>query len=176
MKTSFSLIPFTTDTAPAIQITGKIERQQNQLIIEYKLQGQTQIIIPPIVDTPTRQGNLWEHTCCEFFLGLQNSTQYWEFNLSPAGHWNVYRFLNYRQNLVEETAFDSLPFQVLQENETLQLKLEINLPKIILLEQSFEVGISSVIENEQGKLSYWALTHSAEEADFHQRDSFALYL
>jgi hypothetical protein len=175
VKNSFSLIPFTRDNAPAIQITGEIERQQNQLSIEYKLQGQAPIIIPQIVDTPSRQGNLWEYTCCEFFLGLENSTQYWEFNLSPSGHWNVYRFLNYRQNLVEETAFDSLPFQVSQEKEALQLKLEVNLSKIIF-EQSLEVGISTVVEDEQGNLSYWALNHFAKEADFHQRNSFALYL
>jgi hypothetical protein len=176
MKSSFSLIPFTRDTAPAVQITGNIERRHNLLNIEYTLAGQTSIVIPETSNTPTRQVDLWEHTCCEFFLGLQDSTQYWEFNLSPAGHWNIYRFLHYRQNLVEETAFDSLPFQVLPGNDNLQLNLQIDLTQIITPEQSLEVGIATVIEDRESQLSYWALTHPAKEADFHQRNSYLLKL
>jgi hypothetical protein len=173
MKASFSLIPFATDSVPAIKIMGEIERQQNQLTIEYKLQGQTQVIIPQI-NTPTRKFGLWEHTCCEFFLGLQDSTQYWEFNLSFAGHWNVYHFLDYRQNLIEAKAFDSLPFQVLQANDNLQLKLKVNLNQIIAREQNLEVGVAAVIEDRARQLSYWALAHSAPEADFHLRDNYLL--
>jgi hypothetical protein len=176
MKSSFCLIPFTPDTAPAVQITGNIERRHNQLNIEYTLAGRSQILIPETFNTPTRQFNLWEHTCCEFFLGLQDSTQYWEFNLSPAGHWNIYRFLDYRQDLVEEIAFNSLPFQVLPGNDVLQLKLQVNLNKIITPEQSLEVGIATVIEDRKSQLSYWALTHPAEEADFHLRNNYLLKL
>jgi hypothetical protein len=174
MKSSFSLIPFTPDTAPSVQITGNIERRHNQLNIEYTLAGRSQIMLPETSNTPTRQFNLWQHTCCEFFLGLQDSTQYWEFNLSPAGHWNIYRFLDYRQDLLEEIAFDSLPFQVLQGNDTLQLKLQVNLNKIITPEQSLEIGITTVIEDQESQISYWALTHSTIEADFHHRDAFAI--
>lgn len=176
MKSSFSLIPFTLDTAPSIQITGNIERRYNQLNIEYTLAGRSQILIPKTSNRPTRQLNLWQHTCCEFFLCLQDSTQYWEFNLSPAGHWNIYRFLDYRQDLVEEIAFDSLPFQVLPGNDTLQLKLQINLNKIIAPEQSLEVGITTVIEDRESQISYWALTHPAKEADFHLRNSYLVKL
>jgi hypothetical protein len=176
MKSNFSLIPFTPDTAASVQITGNIERRHNQLNIEYTLAGRSQILIPEIANTSKRQFNLWEHTCCEFFLGLQDSTQYWEFNLSPAGHWNIYRFLDYRQDLVEEIAFDSLPFQVLPENDTLQLKLQVNLNKIITPEQSLQVGITTVIEDRESQISYWALTHPAEEADFHLRNSYLLKL
>jgi hypothetical protein len=175
MKSNFSLIPFSPNTSPSVQITGNIERQHNQLKIEYRLAG-PQILLPKTSNTPTRQLNLWQHTCCEFFLGLQDSTQYWEFNLSPAGHWNIYRFLDYRQDLVEEIAFDSLPFQVLPENDTLQLKLQVNLNKIITPEQSLQVGITTVIEDRESQISYWALTHPAKEADFHLRNSYLLKL
>lgn len=176
MKSSFSLIPFTPDTAPAVQITGNIERRHNQLNIEYRLAGRSLVLIPETSNTPTRQFNLWQHTCCEFFLGLQDSTQYWEFNLSPAGHWNIYHFLDYRQNLVEETAFDSLPFQVLLGNDFLQLNLKVDLTPIIASEQSVAVGIATVIEDRESQISYWALTHLGKEADFHQRNSYLLKL
>ena len=63
-------------------------------------------------DMPARRDRLWEETCFEFFLAVKNSPRYWEFNLSPAGHWNVYRFADYRQGMQEEPAFASLPFSV----------------------------------------------------------------
>jgi hypothetical protein len=188
MKANFALIPFATNTAPDIEITGAIERQDNQLNIEYKLVSKLQarspreinsplpMIIPTIAPTPTRQRDLWEHTCCEFFLGLPDSTQYWEFNLSPSGHWNVYRLLDYRQNLTEEPAFDALPFQMSQEENYWQLQLEVDLPKIIPPEQNLAVGITAVIEERPNQLSYWALSHPGKEPDFHHRDAFILEL
>ncbi len=173
MKTSFALIPFAANNSPAVRVTGNIERQENLLIIAYKLTGSSNINLPQTT-TPTRQLDLWKHTCCEFFLGLKDSTQYWEFNLSPAGHWNVFRFLNYRQNIIEETAFDSLPFSVSQQNDTLQLDLAVNLEQIISCQQNLEISITAVIEDREEQLGYWALTHPGKEPDFHNRHSFVL--
>ena len=68
MKSSFSLIPFNLDTAPAIAIEGEIQREYNQLRIEYRLKGASQIIIPKKSDRAVRQYDLWEHTCFELFL------------------------------------------------------------------------------------------------------------
>ena len=174
--TSFSLIPFDSNTAPAIAINGNIEREHNQLKIEYRLKGASQIIVPQKSDLPTRQYDLWEHTCFEFFLALQDSTKYWEFNLSPAKHWNVFRFPNYRQDIAEEMVFNSLPFEVFLQDDSLLLNLEVNLDKIISPESDLEVGITTVIEDRQQQLSYWALTHPAKEADFHHPDSFIIRL
>ena len=171
--TNFSLIPFDLNTAPAIAIDGEIERDRDRLRIEYRLKGASQVVVPK-KSLPTRQHDLWEHTCFEFFLGLKNSNIYWEFNLSPAKHWNVFRFSNYRQDLAEEMAFNTLPFEVFLQDNSLLLNLEVNLNKIIS-ESELEVGITTVVEDKQ-QLSYWALTHSAKEADFHHRDSFIIKL
>ena len=173
--TSFSLIPFDSNTAPAIAIDGKIQRQSNLLKIEYRLKGTSKVVIPKKSDRPTRQYDLWEHTCFEFFVALEDSTIYWEFNLSPAKHWNVFCFPNYRQNIAEEMAFSTLPFQVLLQGDFLLLNLEVELNKIISSESDLQVGITTVVEDEQN-LSYWALTHPAKEADFHHPDSFIIKL
>jgi len=173
MKSSFDLVPFSTKNAPAIAISGNISFQNNQLEIEYNLTGNlSQLTIAKPVMTQTRQDNLWQHTCFEFFLGIKDTSKYWEFNLSPAGHWNVFCLANYRQDLAEEVAVQALPFQVRQQSDLLQLKLEFNLAKIIDAEQNLEVGIATVIENQEQQLSYWALNHPSKEADFHHRDSF----
>jgi len=36
------------------------------------------------------------------------------------------------------------------------------------------LGVTAVIEDRRGGLSYWALHHSAEKPDFHHPDSFVL--
>ncbi|MEM6610824.1 MAG: DOMON-like domain-containing protein [Cyanobacteria bacterium P01_C01_bin.72] len=171
----FELIPFTPDSAPQVRVTGNIERRHNQLNITYNFTDSRAIVIPRPA-TPSRLFDLWEHTCCEFFLGVANSTQYWEFNLSPAGHWNVFRFPDYRQNISEEMVFEHLPFQVGTWETGLQLNLKLDLGKIIAPEQSLALGITAVIEDQAGQLSYWALSHPGKEADFHLRDSFIIEL
>lgn len=171
-----SLVPFALNTAPKIAIACQIQRLQNQLEIIYKLSGISQISIPDRAITPARLKDLWEHTCCELFIKLANSTQYWEFNLSPSGHWNVFRFSDYRQNMVEEMAFNSLPFTTNRDSNLLQLDLKVDLNKIIASQQNIKVGVTTVIEDRKKQLSYWALTHPTSQPDFHHRDSFTIDL
>ena len=176
-QANFTLIPFAASTVPALTITGTISRQQNQLHLQYQLTGNLDtVIIPPSTTAPRRKYDLWEHTCIEFFLGLQDSSAYWEFNLSPTGDWNVFRFPNYRQAIAEEMAFTSLPFTVWKQTNSLQIALVVDLNQIITSEQNLQVGITSVIESQNQQLSYWALKHLKSTADFHDRDSWIIDL
>ena len=176
-QSDFNLKPFVLNTAPELEITGNISRKHNQLQIKYLLVGNlAAIVIPPLSKVPTRQYDLWEHTCLEFFLGLKGFSKYWEFNLSPVGDWNIFRFANYRQGITEDLAFNSLPFNVWQQTDSCQLNLEVDLNQIIDPEENLEIGITAVIENQEHQLSYWALIHSTSKADFHQRDSFIINL
>ena len=136
----------------------------------------TKVEIPTPADLLKRKYDLWEETCFEFFVGIKNYPDYWEFNLSSAGHWNVFHLENYRQGLQEEMAVTSLPFSVEQKSDALLVTLEIDLNKFMPTEQSLEVGITTVIKSKDGNLSYWALTHCGEEADFHRRESFVVEL
>lgn len=175
---SFSLEPFPNSNFPdSLKIIGKLDRTENKLAIEYLLLGNlTDIIIPQSVDLPKRKNELWEETCLEFFLGLTNSTQYWEFNLSPSGDWNIYHFDDYRQGMQEERAFNSLPFLVESKSNSWRLSLELDLSKIVSQESSLAMGITTVIKSQDERISYWALTHTDSQANFHQRDSFAIEL
>jgi hypothetical protein len=174
----FTLQPFlNNEIVPDIEIVGEIDRHEAQLTLEYTLLGNLEeIIIAAPSATPSRQDELWKQTCFECFLGVKSSPQYWEFNLSPAGHWNIYRFEDYRHGMQEETAWTIFPFQVEQSSDRLILRLELNLDKIISAETEIEVGITTVIGDERGEVSYWALTHRGEKPDFHRRDSFAIAL
>ncbi|MEH2440933.1 DOMON-like domain-containing protein [Nostoc sp.] len=175
---TFSLQPFpSNESPPNLKISGNIARNGNKLAIRYMVEGDLkEIAIFPPSKTPSRKHKLWEDTCFEFFLGIKNSAQYWEFNLSTAGHWNVYRLDRYRQGMQEETAFEKLQFDVQNQGEGLALVLDLDLGKIISVEQTIEVGITTVIKYRNGEVTYWALTHRGVEADFHLRDTFIVNL
>ncbi|MEH2090624.1 DOMON-like domain-containing protein [Nostoc sp.] len=175
---TFSLQPFpSTESFPHLKITGNIFRNANQLTICYNLGGDLkEIAIVPPSNAPSRKYELWEDTCFEFFLGIKDSARYWEFNLSPAGHWNIYRFEGYRQGMQEETAFKKLPFSVQNQVDSLELALNVDLDKIVSAEQEIQVAITTVINHRNSDITYWALTHRGAEADFHLRDSFIVEL
>jgi hypothetical protein len=44
------------------------------------------------------------------------------------------------------------------------------------MQQSWQIGLTAVIETATGEKSYWALHHPAEKPDFHHRGGFALSL
>lgn len=174
---TFSLQPEpSTKSLPNLKIAGNIARHANQLTITYALLGDLrEVVIAPPSSIPIRKHELWEDTCFEFFLGIKDSERYWEFNLSPTGHWNVYRFEGYRQGMQEETAFTTLPFSVQNQSDGLALALNVDLDKIVT-NQALEVAIATVIKYRDGEVTYWALTHQGAEADFHLRDSFIVEL
>jgi len=174
----FTLKPFELSKSNSkINISGNITRNENKLNITYFLQGDlSKIILSELSNIPTRKNELWRTTCFEFFLGVINSPQYWEFNLSPTGDWNIYRFNDYRQEMVEESAFIALPFNVIKQEHSLNINLEIDLSSIVSLDTNLEIAITSVVKSKKGEISYWALTHPENIADFHNRDSFAIHV
>lgn len=194
----FSLHPFAgKEETQAWSLTGGVSATANVLNLTYRLAGWGYRLAEP-VGGPQRRDRLWETTCFEFFLGWVGSAAYWEFNLSPSGDWNVYRFQDYRAGMESEERFLAIPVAVrVMEGQGLELSLSLDLSPI--LERSgdssegcsgdssgdgsgdssdalLQLGITSVIEAEDGTLSYWALIHPGPEADFHRRDSFVLTL
>ena len=175
---SFSLTPFQEEEGhPDLRITGTVRRSANKLSIGYALLGDLSgIAIPARGDPPGRKNRLWEETCLELFLGMKGFRGYWEFNLSPAGHWNVYRFTSYRKGMREELAFPSLPIRVWTEPNAFRLSLDLEPGKIIPADRALEAGVCAVIRTVTGDTSHWALLHPASRPDFHRRDGFAFTL
>jgi hypothetical protein len=160
----------------ALEITGKIARRDNSsLCLDFLVAGATaKIDIPAPAGLPLRKASLWEETCFEMFVSEKGSSQYWEFNMSPSGHWNVYRFSAYREGMREETAFESLPFLTGRADDFFTLSLEIEPARIIEDERRLVVGVSAVIRAKDGGTSFWALTHCGLKPDFHSRESFVI--
>lgn len=174
----FSLDPFPSSGASvSFQVTGGIARRAGTLAVRYELLGPLdELMIPGPAAAPARRDGLWEETCFEFFLAAENSSRYREFNLSPARHWNIYRFADYREGMEEEAVYDSFPFRVERGPDALSLAVEFDLSRIVPADRPLEIGVSTVMKFRSGETVYWALTHPGPGADFHRREGFILKL
>lgn len=174
----FFLQPFApADDAGDIRISGVISLRAGIFAITYRLEGHLDgLALAPPAALPARRDRLWEETCFEFFLAEKESPVYREFNLSPSGDWNVYRFSDYRKDMREEDSLESLPFLVTREPHALELSLEVDLGGFLRTDWPMEAAVSAVVRGKNGATFFWALTHRGPRADFHRRDGFLLQL
>lgn len=171
-------MPFPGEGNPAaLTIGGSIARHPDTLSVRCEVRGNlSKVEIPAAAEAPRRKDRLWEETCLELFLGTADSGEYWELNLSPSGHWNVYRFTSYREGMREEPGVTSLPFAVRSGPESLELSMELDVGRILPAGETIEACAAVVIGTIDGGKSHWAPVHSASRPDFHRRDGFALTL
>ncbi|MBI5904290.1 MAG: DOMON-like domain-containing protein [Deltaproteobacteria bacterium] len=172
----FSLIPFRgEEDRPDLAITGQVARQAGLLSVRCAILGKlSELAIPTPEETPGRKDALWKGTCLELFIGAMGDEAYWEFNLSPGGDWNIYRFTTYRAGMREETAVSSLPFEVRTDSDALHLSLSLDLAAMLPPGQAIDVGVCAVLRSTAGGMSHWALAHHGPRPDFHRREGFAL--
>lgn len=139
------------------------------LAVRYRIEGEIdRLRIPP----PGRREpgeRLWEHMCFELFLALADATAYREFNFSPSGRWAAYDFERYRHGGPSPLADPAIAVR----QGSGWLELEACVPAAAA---RLRLGISAVIEDEKGALSYWALRHASARPDFHRAEAFALEL
>jgi hypothetical protein len=177
IERSFSLIPFPAATLPDISISGKVSLQENIATLHYSLTGKIEDILLPSSANPSRKNDLWKSTCFEFFLAIRDQPQYWEFNLSPSGDWNVYHMDKYRRvGFREETLIQQLAFEVQKETAGIFLNVRADLTPLFQPGLVLEFGVTAIVQTPDGKETYWALRHPAPVADFHLRESFTLVL
>ncbi len=129
------------------------------------------IVVPERAARPRRADRLWEHTCCEAFVGTPDGEPYVELNLSPSTQWAAYRFTGYREGMAAApVAAPRIEFRV--DADRCELAAEVDLS----LAGDWTVGLCAVIEGRDGAVAYWALAHPPGRPDFHHADCFALEL
>ncbi len=176
----FVLHPFGAEASRmGLALGGQVVRKGDDVRVVYQLRGELDAVrLPaPSPEGPTRRDGLWEHTCFELFLAAEGMEPYWEVNLAPSGAWNLYRLSAYREGLRPELEREALPFTVARGAGWLDVAVDLSLPSELSLacrRHPLRLGVTAVLEQPTGSLSYWALSHGGPVADFHRREDFLL--
>jgi hypothetical protein len=149
------------------------------LRLSYRVSGAMADLRIPPPGRPARTDALWQHTCLEAFLRpgggdgyLDLADGYLEYNFAPSTEWAAYSFAGYRSEM-RVIADASISIEVDRTDEMLELiALVEGLPSDI----QWRMGVSAVMEETNGRRSYWALAHPPGKPDFHHSDCFALEL
>jgi hypothetical protein len=147
----------------------------SSLLLSYTVAGRVGDLLVAAPVAPSRSDELWRHTCFEAFLRTGPDGAYYEFNFAPSTRWAVYRFDGYRSGMrvAEEIAAPEIEVASTPERYTLRAALELGEP---LCASRWQLGFSAVIEEANGRKSYWALAHPLGKPDFHHSDCFAAEL
>jgi len=142
------------------------------LALTFVLEGELKQIHLPASQEPERMDRLWEHTCFEAFIAGPGEEGYREFNFAPSRAWAAYAFHHYREGGTPIAGTDP---QINLRRRAGRLELEILLHlDPVQAGSRLHLGLSAVIELEDGSRSYWAIHHPPGHPDFHHRSSFAL--
>ncbi len=146
------------------------------LALRFLLDGETTHVAIPAPREPRRTDGLWRHTCFECFIATGGSA-YVEFNFSPSGEWAAYAFHAYRAAADLPPAFDP---RIAVAGSAGALELEATIPAAVLPRPDstgrWRAGLSAVVEETAGTVTYWALRHASGRPDFHHGEAFALEL
>jgi hypothetical protein len=129
------------------------------------------LLAPPA--TPERTDELWRTTCFEIFVQEPSHTAYREFNFAPSTQWAAYRFTGYREGMMPATEIAAPRIDAQSHAGAFELKASLELPD---LRHATRLAISAVIEETNGRKSYWALAHPPGKPDFHHAAGFAISL
>ncbi len=172
-----------TPCAAAIAIEVGISRPMASMLgLRFSLTGDLDaLVIPPRLDS-RRTDELWKHTCFEAFLRGPRQGDlgeaYAEFNFAPSTRWAAYRFDGYRAGMTPlNFAFTPMVTST-RAGGQLEVRTMLDLSGVDLLPETaaWTAGVSAVIEEVGGRISYWAAAHAPTRPDFHHSDGFALEL
>ena len=173
---AYRLIPHPANDP--VSVTGVEVRVKNSdpswLTLRWRVDGAQQLLIPPI-GSKSRADELWRSTCFEVFLKPSDGDGYQEWNLSPARKWNAYNFDSYRDGMRELEAARA-PDCVWHGGRGFAL-FDAAIPRKVLPSAKCAMALSAVIEEEGGRITYWAIAHpDADRPDFHHSACFAAAL
>ncbi|HEV2286604.1 MAG TPA: DOMON-like domain-containing protein [Steroidobacteraceae bacterium] len=157
-------------------IAADVGLEAGTLVCHYALQGEVGRLRVPAVRAGRRADELWQHTCFEVFAAAAGSEDYYEFNFSPSLDWAAYHFRGYRAGMTPASLARAPGLTSRRTAGRLELTAHLHLEGLAALARAprLRLGLTAVIEDEGGTLSYWALRHAPGNPDFHDPGGFAL--
>lgn len=158
-------------------VTARVHRPPGEsLAVTFVLDGALSRLRIPPPSAPRQAHRLWEHTCFEVFITRDDTAAYHEFNLAPSGEWAIYAFQRYREiaPLPDEVAAPQITVHRSVDRLELGVLLCLSSLAATHADTPLRLALATVIEEDGGHLSYWALRHPSGTPDFHHPDAFAL--
>lgn len=155
--------------SPVTAVHASVRRIGDDLLLSYEAVGALDRLRLP----PPAEGwadALWRHTCFEAFVADAEGDGYTEVNVAPSSQWAVYRFTGYRQGMTPAEA-PAPDVRVAIGPQRLDVAVRLS-----GLSGGARLGLSAVIEDAEGRCSYWALRHRPGPPDFHHPETFVLAL
>ena len=162
-------------------LVASAEREGDaHLRFRYALDADLSALRIPAIRSPRQADELWKHTCFEAFIAAAaGGDEYRELNFSPSTEWAAYSFEKYRQGMTSVTLPSPPRIDVTRSGP--QLVVEARIPTQALLPERWRtspaklrIALSAVIEDESGRITYWALKHAPDKPDFHHAAGFIL--
>lgn len=171
--TTHTLIPYEKTSSPLINIECELISRDDAFFVSYKLTGDLKSIDLGTEPHHARIIKLWEKTCFELFI-KNKKDQYMEFNFSPVFEWNAFFFDKKGDALQEFEKMASVKMDILHSMEVFKVIVEIKksqFPEDFFTE-GMSAGLTTVLKERAGRLSYWALSHEDQRPNFHDFKSF----
>jgi hypothetical protein len=154
------------------RISVEASRRRDRLRLDFSLEGTLANLVLPPPERPARGDRLWEHSCFEAFVRTGEGPGYLELNFAPSGRWAAYHFWGSRTGMTK-AALEPPTIAIWSDHLSLQLGAEI---AGLSDDDDWRLGLSAVVEEKSGRMSYWALAHPSAKPDFHHPGSFVLTL
>lgn len=140
-------------------------------MLRFRVDGCSALLVPEFKGLG-RGDDLWRRTCFELFLN-DGEGRYREFNFSPSQQWAAYRFAGYRGHREDFEPVISPDIQADRGLSIFTLTAFISQKELAGAQSA---ALSAVIEEADGRLSYWALAHGGLKPDFHDPSCFRIPL
>ncbi len=151
-----------------LSLSADINIIKDKCHICYNVSGDIEDIIISDERKAQFRDELWKMTCFEMFIEYDDGPHYYEYNFAPNGDWAAYHFDNYRDGM---RPINIMQPEIVMERDIGMIKVDVTLDITDLPEGPLNIGLFAMTFSEDDR-SFWALHHSEDTPNFHQKDCF----
>lgn len=168
MRHPLPIHPAVNAGLPKLAVEAAAWRKGSVVCLQFQISAARPVLVMPTSGDGERRDGLWQHTCCELFLGAATLPAYIELNVSPSGDWALYHFSDYRSRATELLASPpTIHAQWKGQDLWVDASIDAQSWGIPWLTDRVRVGLSAVLEFIGGERAYHALAHPRDVPDFH---------